>query len=67
MDNHNKAVSEFLQSCRLADPERYTKICQTYPTLSGRQWKSIREHELPYTASEIEDLYASDTKLDQEE
>ena len=67
MDDHNKAVQEFLRGCAWRDPENYAKVCRSYPVLSGRQWKNIRQHEVPYTVSEIEDLYSSDAKLEQED
>lgn len=67
ISEHNQAVTEFMKSCREQDPTKYDEVCQRNPVIGQRQWRRIREREIAFSSSEFEDLYASDTRLDQEE
>jgi hypothetical protein len=45
MNNHDKAVLEFLEKCKTEQPDKYQEVCDRYPTISARQWKKIHERE----------------------
>ena len=44
--NQQQLVREFFEKRRLEDPEGFQRICRQYPTLSRRQERRIRDHEL---------------------
>ena len=64
---HTEAVHEFMKQCQRDNPEQYARVCEQFPIIGNRQWRRIREREVPYTALDFEELYSADTRLDQED
>ncbi len=54
MDEHQKRVKEFFDTCKETEPERFKQVCDKYPTISGRQWARIRAKE--FTVGDSEDV-----------
>ena len=46
---HQALVQAFLAEKEAEDPERYAEVCEKYPVLTPRQWRTVREKEVSFS------------------
>lgn len=44
---HQQRVEDFLRECEETDPEHFKDVCEKYPVLTTRRWKTIQKRECP--------------------
>jgi len=47
----NRLLLLFFRKAEKERPKEYAEVCKRHEVLSGRQWRKIREREVPLTAS----------------